>query len=164
MNKYLYNDVKGLEKNLNKLSHISKSKHSKELQSCMYEVMHPQKQICQSNIIDFHAIATKMAEQQSQKPSIEFSSLDTADGLYKNRLCSQTNVECHQSFVGMNDCQKNTENFPKVSRRKGHKKNILEEISVLDNSFCGDDHIYDTDSEDDKNYDELKNMITDMND
>jgi len=38
MNKYLFNDVKGLEKNLTKLQHISKTKHNKELQSSLYEV------------------------------------------------------------------------------------------------------------------------------
>jgi hypothetical protein len=104
-----------------------------------------------------------MAEQQSNKPSVDFSSLDTAEGLNKSRICANQAVDQH-TFVTFNDYPKKTEGLLKAPRKKGYKKNILEDMSFLDNSLYGDDHIYESESEDERNYDELKNMITDMND
>lgn len=163
MNNGLGFDVDGLERNLSKLQNISKGKSSRDQNSNWLTSLNPIKKV-NSGIINFDEIARKMTEQHSSKESVNYSSLDTADGMLRSKNYLSAGVDCQLNYFACNDYNKKYDNTKQDHRSKNTKRNILEEISSFNESIDKDDDAMSDVSEDDRNYGTLKNMLTDMKD
>lgn len=103
-----------------------------------------------------------MTEQYSSKFSSSYSNLDTTDEVYKRNTFKSSGVDCQKTLFAFNEFPKKTESLENSNRKKELKRNILEEISSFDNSIDRDVDELSSQSEDEKNYDTLKNMLNDM--
>jgi len=91
--------------------------------------------------------------------------METNYGLFDKKCCGvdSHDEDCQQPVFGFNDYSKKIDLDQKVNTKKCNKRNILEEISSLEDSINKEIEGYSSDvSDDERNYHTLKNMLVDM--